>query len=196
MARKKKTEDEERQAIQDEPTLTDENHVEGEEVFPPTEGPMAGLPVFGQVIPKGAGKLALQSEAQRRSVAAAKTSAAERTLPLVRDAAIDNITNVLNQDLTEKLTESVRQAKVKKSKSGEFQAINTQTEESEDTNMAAKKKTAKKKSAAKKTAVAREPGRARKLLLRLSVEEYDQLQAKAAKQEVSMAHLLRSSALA
>lgn len=61
-------------------------------------------------------------------------------------------------------------------------------------------KAAKKSSGSKKTGnpavkTAAPIGRERKLLLRLSVEEYDALQAKAAKQGTSMANLLRTSAI-
>ena len=67
--------------------------------------------------------------------------------------------------------------------------------------MAAKKKSVKKRTVKKattkpKTIVNAAPiGRTRKLLLRLSVEEYEALQAKAYKEGTPMANLLRTSAL-
>jgi hypothetical protein len=173
--------------------------------------------------------LNLQSEAQRRSIEAAKTSAAiaagetpkkksakERTVPMITDELVDGLNATLNaakkkgssDELTEQLTDSLRVTKLRES--GElpiFDSSNHQTTE-EDTQMAAKKKTAKKTAAKKpakqtvnaangsnKVKTAAPIGRERKLLLRLSVEEYEALQEKAAEKETSMANLLRTSAL-
>lgn len=81
----------------------------------------------------------------------------------------------------------------------EHDYTNTNTNETE-TEMAAKKKASSKKSAAKapkapKAKAEKPVGRGRKLLLRLSHEEYAALQAKAAKLETTMADLLRTGAL-
>ena len=75
---------------------------------------------------------------------------------------------------------------------------NPEYEQNKEAIMAAKKKSSKKtsKKVVEKTITTAAPiGRERKLLLRLSVEEYDALQAKAAKQGTSMANLLRTSAI-
>lgn len=178
---------------------------------PDDDDDMSRLPVFGK-IPKARSKLKLQSEANRRATEQ-KTSASERTLSFSLDSGrhysevktvdpqIDGIQAALNaamkrgtsEQLTEQLTDSLRMTKLSESGELPISESTNPNEQKEDT-MAAKKKTAKKP-AKKSVKTAAPVGRERKLLLRLSNDEYEALQTKAAKQETSMANLLRSSAL-
>lgn len=167
---------------------------------------MKGLPKFGQV-PKCSSNLKLQSDAQERGVKSIGKSEKRRVrkavdalqMPALKSSAEDRTQNMFaavneaqkrgtEQDITEKLTDSVKIAKL--------DVAGETTTKEEDIEMATKKaskKSAKKNGAVRKTA---EPiGRERKLLLRLSKDEYNALQAKAEKQGTSMANLLRTSAI-
>lgn len=203
MAQKKKVdkEDVERQAIIDDSIPDD----------------MLGLPKIGQVTKKHLGKMKTCSQCGKPISFAAeksghktcgdafcvnkenlgiktvkKKSASERTV----DFTIDSITATLDaakkrgtsEDITEKLTDSLRIAKLDDS--------GILPTENEDIEMAAKKKTAKKPAKKSNGVKSAAPiGRERKLLLRLSKDEYNSLQEKAEKNGTSMANWLRTSAI-
>ncbi len=171
------------------PDGEEENDEEREAIIAESEIPadQTGLPKFGQVTQKSKGRMQAKYESGLDKMIAKAKKPRQKTASK-------------KQDLASELTESVDNGSMRDRES-ETRNTTIQREQEEDITMAAKKKTAKKvtkKSAAKKSdkkvQTAEPIGRTRKLLLRLSVEEYANLEAKAAKLNTSMANHLRTSA--
>jgi hypothetical protein len=118
-------------------------------------------------------------------VAKKKSSAASRTRDIM-DAINEAQKRGSSDEIIEGLTDSIRVAKLD-NESGKLPV-----DQGEDT-MAAKKKSAKKNGSAKAVKTAEPIGRERKLLLRLSTDEYNTLKQKAEKAGTSMANFLRSN---